>query len=453
MWFHMSPYPQVSWEAAITSTDPDFKSQAYRNYLVPNFGMRLSSIDSGWLSKGIGAAQKVAMPDGPLEIADGEFSFSSTLNAPFEVGDSEGLAEIRFSLINFPFMGGNARVKHHCGIEGFDDGVRPYRFDLRTGDGWEVALDTRTDFQEMWEQSRREESYVFTHVGRLRKTDESPFRFDEAHDMLNMLYWFLSFVAGRQVGVGLPTGYDNSKQLVFVRWDSRVTQAADGQPGWRSEQCSADGLAEMFRSFREMWKDDYWQEIIRRTIYTYTHAQEGTRADVMMAQSALEALARSVLVEKKGQPVIGDPQHRLTKTEFGKLNAADKMRRLLRWAGVPSGPPSAHDLLGPNAADLLNERDPASLDGPRAVTWMRNRITHPKPGGTAKPPAEAFFECRWTLLGYVELVLLRLLGYRSSYADRMERYAPEYGSFGNREPYWQGANIRQVPWATQPVPD
>ena len=149
MWFHMLSYPQVSWEAAITSTDPDFKEQAYRNYLVPNFGMRLSSIDSGWLAKGIGTAQKVAMPDGPREVADGEFSFSSSLNAPFEIGNREGLAEVGFSLINLPFMRGNARVKQYCGIEGFDDGVRPHRFDLRTGDGWEVALDPRSDFQEV----------------------------------------------------------------------------------------------------------------------------------------------------------------------------------------------------------------------------------------------------------------------------------------------------------------
>ena len=224
---------------------------------------------------------------------------------------------------------------------------------------------------------------MFTHVGRLRKTDESPFPFDEAEDMLKMLYWFLSFVAGRRVGVVLPTGYDTSQQPAVARWDSRITQAADRLPGWYDEHFSADGLVEMFRTFRELWNDDYWQ-IIRRAIYTYTHAQEGIWGDVMMAQSALETLSWAVLVENGSQPMIADPQHRMTKSEFEDLIAADKVRKLLRWAGVPSGPPLAYDLLGPNAADLLHEQDPAGLDRPRAVTWMRNRITHPKPGGTTK---------------------------------------------------------------------
>ena len=435
VWFHMLPSPRVSWEAFVTSTDLDFKNQALLRYFS-NVGVRLSSIlDSGWLVETIGTAQELAMPDRPL--VEGEFSFSFSLDAPFEIGDGEGLAEVRFNLINFPFMRGNAQVKHYCGVEGFDDGVRPYRFDLPTGDGWEVALDPREDFQAVWGQAKEQESYVFTHVGRLRKTDGSSFRFDEAQDILNMLYWFLSFMTGRRVGVVLPVGYENvSKPPVFVRWDSRVTQAAKGSLGWYDERCGADDLAEMFLSFRELWRDDYWQEIILRAIYTYTHAQEGTWADVMMAQSALETLAWAVLV---------DPQHRLIKDESECLNAVDKVRKLLRWAGEPSSLPSAYDLLGPKAAELMNETDPSKRDGPRAVTWLRNRITHPK---MTKPPFEAFFECRWALLGYVELVLLRLLDYRGSYADRMERYAPQYGSFGDRKPYWHGADVRPVPWAT-----
>ena len=455
MWFHMLPSPHISWEAFVTSTDLDFSNQALLHIFNPGVGVRLAPIlDVGWLAETISSARKFNMPDRPLDPENGEFSFSSRIDAPFfEVGNGEGLTEIRFNLINFPFMRGNALVKHYRGTEGFDDGVLPHRFDLRTGDGWEVALDSREDFQAAWRQAKEQASHVMTHVGRLRKSDGSSFRFDEAQDLLNMLHWFLSFVRSRRVGVVLPTGYDNSKQPVFARWDSKATQAAIELRGWYNENYSSNGLVEMFRSFRELWKDAYWREIILRTIYTYTHGQEGTWADVMMAQSALETLAWAVLVEKKGQRMMGDPQHRLPKSEFEELHAAGKVRKLLGWAGVPSSFPSAYDLLGPNAAELINEIDPSKRDGPRAVTWLRNRIAHPKPGGTAKPPDGAFFECSWALLGYVELVLLRLLDYRGSYADRMERFAPQYGFFGNRQPYWHGDEIRQVPWATQTVSD
>lgn len=449
VWFHLLPRPRVTWEAFITSADPDFPSRAFRHYLDPNLGIRLSSIlDSGWLAETIGTAEEFAMPERPLDLEDGEFSFSSILDSPFEIGNREGLEEIRFSLVNFPFQKGNALVQQYPEVEGPDTGVRPHRLTLGTDDGWTIDIDARENLREVWEQSKRQESYAFTHVGRLRKTDGSSFHFDQAQDILNMLYWFLSFMTGRRVGVVLPVGYEKSSQPpVFMRWDCRVTQVAKGSMGWYDETHSADGLAGMFRSFQELWRDAFWKEITLRTIYTYTHAQEGTWADVLMAQSSLETLAWAVLVEKKGQRMIADPQHRLSKSQFEKLNAADRLRKLLRWAGATCSPPSASDLLGPAALHLIG--DPCNLDGPRAVTWTRNKIAHPKPNGASMPPSGSYFECGWTLLGYIELTMLKLLSFHGFYADRMERYAPEYGSFGNRKPYWRGANMREVPWVTQ----
>ena len=61
-------------------------------------------------------------------------------------------------------------------------------------------------------------------------------------------------------------------------------------------------------------------------------------------------------------------------------------------------------------------------------------------------------ESAWVLSGYLEVLLLRLFDYRGYYADRMERYSPKYGTFGNREGYPQGCDVRTVPWATATRP-
>ena len=466
VWFQMLPYLRVFWEASVTSTDPDFTNQAFRSLFgAANAEVRI--LDPRW-AESIGTAQEFVMPEsgvrrparhvhengGHAVRRRCEDSLVSVdLDDPFDIGNGEDLAEIRFSLINFPFMKGNAQVKHHRETAGPDDGVRWYRFDLRTGDGWEVALDVREDFKEVWEQAKEQASYVVTHVGRLRKTDEDSFHFDQAQDILSMLHWFLSFVAGRRVGVALPVGYDSADKVVFARWDSRVTQMAKDPFTWYGENHSRQEIGSLFKSFREFWRKDYWRGVLCWVVYGYNYSKEGHVGDLLMAQSVLEALHWAVFVKEDGKEMISGKEHWVTKNQLKneqpKRSAADKIRNLLEWAGISEDTPSASDLLD----SLSLNRFQSPPDAPAAATWARNRVGHPEFGDGSKVTTEMFVECWWTLLGYIELLFLRLLGYEGVYADRMERYASKDGSFGDRDPYWLGDDIRRVPWATQKGPN
>lgn len=450
-YLRLLPSPQVSWEAFGTSADPEFKRRFYRYLFGRKATVRLSSVfDIRWLTVPPAPAQGIDLLNRVLDPEEGEFHFDSHQDGPLGIGSREGLSEVRFHLINFPFWSGNARVQYERPQGPFDNEVRPCRFALRTDDGWEIDIDAREDFQDVWKDVTQQRSYAITHVGRLRRDDRSGFHFDDADDVLKMLYWFLSFVASRRVGVVLPVGYDTTGTLSFVRWDVRITQRAKEPITWYHDVHGAEDIQSLFLSFRDLWIDPYWKEVIWQVIYTYTNAQEETRGDLMMLQSGLETLAWAVLVEEGGKRVVASEDRRVeSKGELKKKfkTAAKKLRGLLEWANVPSDSLSACDLLGPTALNLLEGVDPPNDDGPAAVTWARNRVTHPKPGSLSKLTPEMRFECAWALRGYLELLLLRLFSYQGSYADRMERFNPQYGTFGQREPYWIGSEIRQGPWA------
>lgn len=441
VYFQLLPRPQVSWEGIIVSPEQG----SMKHTFCPK-KLDVSNFDFGWLTVPPEPAQESAMPN---QLGSTSIACPRQVEwEPIKIGNPDGLEEVRFNLINFPFQKGNARVQRNPAVG--DWGIALERFDLQDLDGWEVSIDPREDFPRMWAKAKEQASYVITHIGRMRRVDRSTFHFDDAEDLLRMLHWCLSFMASRRVGVVLPIGYNDAGAPVFVSWASSVTQTGKRPHRWYKQSWS--DASSLFQSFRDLWQDTYWRRVVQQVIYAYTYAQEGTRGDLMMAQSGLETLAWAVLVkdEEKGT-AVACPKPGLSKSEFKNLPAAAKVRRLLEWACIPTDSPSAPDVLGPSAPELLNEKCPSCQDGPAAVTWARNRITHPNPGDR-RLTAEMLLESAWVLRGYLEVLLLRLFDYHGYYADRMERYSPKYGTFGNREGPPQGCDVRAVPWATATRP-
>jgi hypothetical protein len=127
-------------------------------------------------------------------------------------------------------------------------------------------------------------------------------------------------------------------------------------------------------------------------------------------------------------------QHRvgLSAAAEEMLNATDRLRQLLLWAGIPTALPNGFPEL-PNRAQRLGR---VSADGPASVIEVRNRLVHPPKTGVQHPEWPTNGEQReaWTLaLWYLELVILRVLEYDGEYASRLQRM----GWVGTTEP---------VPW-------
>jgi hypothetical protein len=126
----------------------------------------------------------------------------------------------------------------------------------------------------------------------------------------------------------------------------------------------------------------------------------GIEGSIVLTQTALELLASTVLVEQKNG--INSEVH-------AKRPAGNRLRLLMNWAGIPTAIPA-------ELTDLtaLAERN-NWIDGAHALVEIRNSIIHPTKENRERfnqhSPVARFDG--WRLgLWMVELVLLRLFGYR-----------------------------------------
>ncbi len=102
------------------------------------------------------------------------------------------------------------------------------------------------------------------------------------------------------------------------------------------------------------------------------------------------------------------------------------LRELLNDAGIPTAIPA-------ELKALRQVLDEPGLDGPRALTWLRNRLVHPK--DAAEPyRIENAVQHGWLLsMQYLDLLALRRVRYNGHYLRRVS------GGFAH--------DSQPVPWA------
>lgn len=377
--------------------------------------------------------------EGPPELQTGDPASAgeSRLMYPVLIGDpNEPIDELRFYLVNFQV------------IQLADDILRGERLDqqallrLRTDD-WEIGIERRLDFDQAMNHMEERRGYAVTHNCCLRrKSDQGEreaFTFEEAESALEAVQLFASFVRGGMVGVALPVGYLGGVPVV-EQW--HVTSVDAGRypdpysprpyHGWfiwydGLGLGAAKWLPQLFSELAERWWDSnvqfqaFWRNVLRGLVYTYTDAERMDEGrGIVPACTALETLCWAILVETEewltgGRPTDGGDN------EFDKLTAAGQIRLLLRWVGISSEIPST-------LPKLLNKGKSSNWDGPQMVVWVRNRVAHPDRRDQLVDGISA--ESLHLAMSYIELIVLKLLGYEGYFRDRLD----------------EGA-IKRVPWA------
>ena len=144
-----------------------------------------------------------------------------------------------------------------------------------------------------------------------------------------------------------------------------------------------------------------------------------------LAQTALETLAWAVLGVRNLQ---------LSRSAFDKLPAAERIRMLLNWAGVPTEIPVNLSYLAAGAQSLQDPRD-----GPQAMVWARNQIVHPvRSSDRRSMMREVSLESNYLAIRYLELTLLRLFNHQGEYVNWLK---------GTRGGYLADL-IENVPWTS-----
>ena len=364
--------------------------------------------------------------------------------SPAIVGKPDAvLDEVYFYLVNFQVIN---LVDDLQGRTRTEQGKRA-RLNLKAGE-WHIDIDRRPDFIDALHHLEEYRGYAVTHNCRLWKESSGKcqtFTFEQAQVVLEAVQLFFSFIRSGMVGLALPVGRRQNKVIV-EEWSVTTTDPgryADPDRKWPLEgwYLFFDGIGELnhsvaqhlphaFSEFSKMWLDidsglrKVWQSIFRQVIFSYTDAERaGDSRGIVPACTALETLGWAILVIKEGW-LTGDRPKAVGRSGRGayeKLLAEDRLRLLLHWAGIPIGVPASILKM------KMKKKTSSTEDGPEIVTWARNRAVHPDKHDQLS--ADLAGEAWATAMRYTELVMLRLLGYKGHFRDRLD-----------------SGKIRIVPW-------
>lgn len=344
----------------------------------------------------------------------GTKQFSGLLSAQVIRPCPSDVAYVVFAIVNLsPGWG--------TGIRFADGGACAARREFRAS-GWKITVDQVQDASERHKFLKSNSGFAITHVGRVEREDSAPFTAESTFKMLPALSRFFSFCEGRWCSVALPHGYSADGTLQWVTWRCDRVEPYKFRLSW-TDDVALHQLEGAFPGFIARWEDDDWHDVISNAIHWYVEANAGagaTEGAIVLTQTAFELLASAVLVENHLW---------LSSDGFEKLPAADRIRLLFVWAGIPIEVPSAlTDLLAVAKAETID-------NSPSAMTAIRNTITHPTKKNRERYKRHTTGARReaWTLgLWYLELCLLKLFDYSGKYSNRMTQK-------------WSG-QVEDVPW-------
>lgn len=294
-------------------------------------------------------------------------------------------------------------------------------FQARDGE-WDLCLRSLEGYEKLGELKNEGTEYVVTHYFEARRNDGSDITVEDVEHLTEAWGKLFSFIRGGWCHPICFTGYkliENS--LAWAEWNKPIiSPLVDPLENWCHYETD---FRPMFTKMVEYIKDDFWVEVISLAIEWYIKANRYNineiKEQIIFCQTALELLAWAYMVEyKKCFSVNG----------FNKLSSTSERLRVLLielriGAGMPLGIPDLLQFCG-------------NADGPKALTEIRNAIVHPRKAKREQLSGIsdiAMYQALKLGLWYLELILLRLLGYNGYYYNRLT-----YG-------------YREVPWGASPL--
>lgn len=239
------------------------------------------------------------------------------------------------------------------------------------------------------------------------------------------LFALLSLMANREIGIGPICGFDRRGRIVWVEWGARRVRFGRPGVGWCPLDESADVLPTLARGLSQFADDDALEAVVDRAINHLLAADGSEVLDVRIpvACSAVELLGWAVLQREKG----------FSREAVEDLKASEIAGGALQWAGIPVATPAHFTAL----ADRKKRVGQAGWQGPDVLFSVRNKLVHPpnQLKDPEWPDGEELYEAWLLATWYLELLILRVIGYEGNYWPRLQ--LPRYASA-----------VEPVPWTS-----
>jgi hypothetical protein len=243
-----------------------------------------------------------------------------------------------------------------------------------------------------------------------------PLDLDATERLCNQVFLLLSLIAGQEIGVAPVVGMDLAGQVVWADWGT--PRVRPGQSAWRwcPKQLVNQALPTVAGGLSSLADDPALQQIVDRAGRHLLAANGPEVLDVRIpvACSGLELLSWGVLQR----------QQWLTREGLSRLPAKGRVRLLLHWAGIPVELPAQFDALAARRR-RLGQPDVA---GPELVFDVRNNLVHPpkRIDEPEWPDRDQLLEAWQLATWYLELAVIRLLGYEGEYLSRLQLGGSEF---------------------------
>ncbi|WP_250674689.1 hypothetical protein LZ906_010250 [Paraclostridium ghonii] len=272
--------------------------------------------------------------------------------------------------------------------------------------GYEITIDKRYDYKkELYEELRFKNGSIITHVGRIKRKDNKPFKSSYIFKLLDEISDTLSFLAGRYIGICIVIGYKDS-EATFRLWKESLITPFKYVPIWSDTIANHHNIEKYINLMCRKLHDPYYGPALKNVVDWYIESLDNISIEnnVVSIQIALETLSYVVIVEKNKI---------LTDLEFEKNTASDNIRILLNTCNIHCGKEELN-LFNDYIYNKFN-------DGVDIFTYLRNKVVHP----TRKTKrANLTVEDMWNILQigtrYVELVVLYIVNYKGEYSNRLK---------------------------------
>ena len=311
------------------------------------------------------------------------------------------MTRIVFHLFNFVDLVGTRRSMEQNGT--LAQAIEHVKLDC---DNWKIELRSVFSTRKDIEKLKQEGGYRLTHIGDIKKPDQTSFTGGDADECLDALRFFLSFAKGGWCEPICAVGFDASGKRVWESWSSPKDPWQYLQSWFDPHNSSQISL--LFPGFMKRWEDKEWRKALREVIYWYLNANFSSRgidAGIILTQAAIERLSYEYSVKERKL---------LIPKGFKDLWASDKFRLLFSSLGIPLDIPTTT----PNLHSALGQKN--WLDAPHLLTEIRNFLVHPEHNSCGLF-GDAYYEA-WNLgLWYLEMGILAICGYSGTYGNRLNK--------------------------------
>jgi hypothetical protein len=237
-----------------------------------------------------------------------------------------------------------------------------------------------------------------------------PFDLDATERLCSQVFLLLSLIAGQEIGVAPVVGVDAAGRVVWVDWGAPRYRPEQSAWRWCPMHLVNQALPALATGLSSLADDPALQQVVDRAGRHLLAANGPEVLDVRIpvACSGLELLSWAVLQRHQW----------LTRDGLGRLPAKGRVRLLLQWAGIPVELPAQFGALAARRGHL-GQLDVA---GPELIFDVRNNLVHPpkRIDEPEWPNRDQLLEAWQLATWYLELAVLRLLGYQGEYVSRLQ---------------------------------